>query len=236
MTAARPPNVQREWVATVFRWDDNADRILADAYAKGVPAENIVAMIGCSTVHQIRNRAAALKIKHRQNNRTLDERFWDYVSPEPNSGCWLWTGTISSTGYGQLRMANSGRHSLMFATHISLMLAGKPLPDGLYALHRCDNSYCVNPDHLFAGTQLDNIRDAMAKGRHSKPPLCQKGSRPLKTICVNGHSLTGDNVYVRPDGFRTCRQCRLDFKVRKRAKFKSLGLTSRGNERVRVDG
>lgn len=88
-------------------------------------------------------------------------RFEKYVMPEPNSGCWLWTGSVSRTGYGQLR----SNHSLEFASHVALDLAGRPRPPGLSALHDCDNTYCVNPGHLRWGTQKENAADMMARNR-----------------------------------------------------------------------
>jgi hypothetical protein len=53
----------------------------------------------------------------------------------------------------------------MLATHISLELVGRKLPRGLHALHHCDNPPCVNPDHLFPGTDMDNYQDSIKKGR-----------------------------------------------------------------------
>lgn len=92
----------------------------------------------------------------------LGERFASHVSPEPNSGCWLWTGSCDRKGYGQIRVAP---RVLKYATHVSLALVGREVPKGMAACHRCDNPNCVNPDHLFIGTQRDNIQDAKAKGR-----------------------------------------------------------------------
>lgn len=147
----------------------------------------------------------------RSNRRCkpISARFWRYVSPEPNSGCWLWDGSIDRRGYGQLRIVSaSGKNCLVYATHVSLAIHDRPVVDGMCACHRCDNPICVNPDHLFVGSQHDNMRDCMAKGRHSKPPIRVKGQIPLKNVCIHGHAMVPDNVYIRPDGCRACRECR----------------------------
>lgn len=94
--------------------------------------------------------------------RPLETRFWSKVSPEPNSGCWLWLGSAHRLGYGQLRV--EGRAVL--ATHVSLQLAGRPRPfPEACARHKCDNPNCVNPDYLEWGTLKDNTQDSIKRGR-----------------------------------------------------------------------
>lgn len=84
----------------------------------------------------------------------------DKVSPEPNSGCWLWTGARAGD-YGQTHHA--GRH--MLAHRRSYELSCGPIPQRMNVLHRCDNKSCVNPDHLEVGTQKKNMQDAILRGR-----------------------------------------------------------------------
>lgn len=90
---------------------------------------------------------------------TPEERFWPRVSK--SEGCWEWTGPRYPNGYGMF--SYQGRTQ---GTHrVAWMLTHGPIPDGLQVLHRCDNRPCVRPDHLFLGTQADNLRDCRAKGR-----------------------------------------------------------------------
>jgi hypothetical protein len=90
--------------------------------------------------------------------RTLPDRFWTKV--RKGDECWEWQGARSQ-GYGRFGLDGvaMGAHRLAWeSTH-------GPVPSGMSVLHRCDNRRCVRPDHLFLGSQLDNMRDAVAKGR-----------------------------------------------------------------------
>lgn len=84
--------------------------------------------------------------------------------PEPNSGCWIWTGGKFGNGYGAVSL--DGRH--MPAHRASYMVNVGPIPEGLWVLHRCDNPPCINPAHLWVGTHSDNAKDCYAKGRGAR--------------------------------------------------------------------
>lgn len=89
------------------------------------------------------------------------DRFWENIIPEPNSGCWLWSGGVDLCGYGRFR-----NHYTRVRSHrFSYELAKGPIPAGLLVLHSCDNPACCNPDHLFLGTVQDNVNDKVSKGR-----------------------------------------------------------------------
>jgi hypothetical protein len=92
---------------------------------------------------------------------TIGERFESKYIPEPNSGCWLWMGARVSKGYGSIRIADK----IIAAHRLSWKLHKGEIPENSHVLHTCDNPPCVNPDHLFLGTNDDNVQDKIAKGR-----------------------------------------------------------------------
>jgi hypothetical protein len=92
--------------------------------------------------------------------KTLQERFDAKWTPEPNTGCWLWTGATVASGYGTIW--DSGK--TVKASRLSWRLANGD-PGRLHVLHRCDVPRCVNPKHLFLGTHEDNMADRNRKGR-----------------------------------------------------------------------
>ena len=87
-------------------------------------------------------------------------RYWSKVK-KTDDGCWEWVGSRQQRGDGNLRAA--GRDYL--AHRVSWEIAHGPIPAGMLICHHCDNPPCVRPDHLFLGTQADNIRDMFNKGR-----------------------------------------------------------------------
>lgn len=97
--------------------------------------------------------------------KSLSERFSDKWVPEPYSGCWLWTGHIGKYGYGILCEWLNEKTVMRRAHRVAWRLYCGEIPVGLNVLHKCDVRCCVNPRHLFLGTNLDNGRDCRAKGR-----------------------------------------------------------------------
>lgn len=95
----------------------------------------------------------------------LIREFWARVTPKGKRECWNWRGQVSARGYG--RQQNPPGNHALFAHRVSFAIHFGDT--ALYVCHRCDNPRCVNPYHLFAGTQLDNMRDMLSKGRKSGP-------------------------------------------------------------------
>lgn len=126
----------------------------------------------------------------------LWERFWAKV--RKTDTCWLWTGA-TSVGYGMFK--HTGVGATMSTHRLAYESLVGPIPAGQSVLHRCDTPACVNPSHLFLGSQADNMRDCAEKGR-------ARGRFSGTTVCGKGlHALDGDNAKVRPDGARRCVAC-----------------------------
>jgi hypothetical protein len=105
----------------------------------------------------------AIRDAHLVNRSTLC-RFAKYVFAEPNTGCHLWAGAISDTGYGKFWLEGKGPSVFVGAHQFALGVSLGRFPR-LFTLHSCDVRACVNPDHLREGTQLENLGDATSRGR-----------------------------------------------------------------------
>ena len=132
-------------------------------------------------------------------------RFMAKVSPEPNSGCWLWTGAAHPNGYGSFNLASrltDKAHRISYEHFVG------DIPDGLEIDHKCRVRCCVNPAHLEPVTHLVNMK---------------RGVLGRRTHCPSGHPLEGDNLIIRENGTsRRCRKCKqareLDIHRRYRAR------------------
>ena len=135
-------------------------------------------------------------------------RFERMVMPEPNTGCWLWMGSLCGqsnrfVGYGKMR----DESSVYVSAHRWSYLHFKgEIPSGFEVDHKCHQPLCVNPDHLEAVTKKENCRR-----RRKRDPKRLKAfnlKNPPKTHCKNGHELTPDNI-MDTRGYRDCKACRM---------------------------
>jgi len=92
----------------------------------------------------------------------LYERLMQQTEIDPISGCWIWIGSRIPKGYGYLRVDGITH---VYIHRISWQMYFGPIPVGKHICHRCDNPPCWNPAHLWTGTNLENHRDAVRKGR-----------------------------------------------------------------------
>jgi hypothetical protein len=124
-------------------------------------------------------------------------RFFAQQSAPTESGCILWTSGKNSKGYGRFTSYDAFyfAHRLAYAIH-----AGQDIPQGKMVCHTCDNPACVNPAHLWAGTNADNMADAVAKGR---PVAMLK-----RDTCKRGHAFTQGNTYHYTRNGKAHRQCK----------------------------
>lgn len=100
---------------------------------------------------------------------SLKKRFWAKVLIGTKDECWPWIAKAAHPfGYGRM---TAGRGVHLKAHRVSYTLANGEIPQGLGVLHKCDNPKCINPDHLFLGTQQDNMKDCISKGRGANPPI-----------------------------------------------------------------
>lgn len=132
-------------------------------------------------------------------NLSPEERFFQKVNK--TDSCWLWTGAVSSRGYGSVTFQRK-----VVSTHrLSYMWFKGEIPDGMFVCHTCDIPACVNPDHLWLGNNSDNMQDMIAKDRHGR-------SMRTQTHCRKGHdfAIFGFKTFTRKNGKveKYCKECK----------------------------
>lgn len=130
------------------------------------------------------------------SKKGFEGRIWEKISPEPNSGCWLWTGSGTLQGYGSTFF--EGKKELAHRA-VYEYYSGR-IPAGMVLDHLCRVPCCVNPAHLEPVTHGENLR---------------RGLNGPKTYCKRGHLFDEQNTDIRKNGTKACKRCMSDLQVRR---------------------
>jgi hypothetical protein len=114
--------------------------------------------------------------------KPIEERFWKFVDKGKDDECWNWIGAKKDNGYGVIGLGKK----LIRAPRLSYTIAYGEIPEGKFICHRCDNPSCVNPKHLFLGTNQDNMNDMCDKGRQLRK-LTIEEVKKIKQILIYGN-------------------------------------------------
>lgn len=139
---------------------------------------------------------------------TIEERFWSHVDTRGPDECWPWMASRGGKGYGAFNTTGGNQ---VYAHRFAYELVKGPIPEGLGVCHSCDNRPRCNPAHLCPGTQLDNMHDAVSKGRtasgerngsrthperqargerHGSAKLTEANVREIRRLSAEGHTQT----------------------------------------------
>jgi hypothetical protein len=150
---------------------------------------------------------------------------------EETDGCWDWKSYRCKKGYGRFKLEGSTKMSHRVAWELYF----GPIPEGLHVLHVCDNPSCVNPLHLFLGTNQDNVDDKMAKGRYMNKNMhkskCPKCGGEFETRYCKGkpYRVCGPCRRAKEKEYRIKNKYVLAQKRVERIKRKKCGEQSKGN-------
>jgi hypothetical protein len=169
---------------------------------------------GLCKKHYRRIKAHGTPDGGKYSRASLEVRFWRKVEKKSENECWTWLGSKTPKGYGSI-IKDDGSKKKIGAHRASYIINKGEIPDGLYILHSCDNTSCVNPNHLRAGTQSENIKEAFDKDRKTQPilfgeenPKSKLTIEQVKFIKANpqlGHKHIADMFGLSPNCIRGVR-------------------------------
>ncbi len=138
-----------------------------------------------------------------RSHAPLLERILRQISPEPNTGCWLWLGSMAGSGYGQIGLG-SRKQGVAVTHRVLYELMVGPIPQGLDLDHLCRVRLCVNPQHLEPVTRKENLRRGIGHlpGTQASAALARS-----KIHCKNGHERNDTNTRILYNGKRQCIPC-----------------------------
>jgi hypothetical protein len=133
-----------------------------------------------------------------RNKLSTSERFFQKIAPVDKNGCMLWIGNKYWDGYGKFHVREISNNISFWKTvrahRYAWELKNGPIPKGLYVCHKCDNPLCVNPDHMFLGTQKNNLEDMASKKRSTigcrnpMSKLTDEDIRIIREMYKNGYT------------------------------------------------
>lgn len=136
-----------------------------------------------------------IKMTNQYSSRTPLEYLLQNIEEDEYSGCWNWIGNMFQGGYGQFKHRKFlGKTTGINASRASWLIHNGPLDSYLFVLHKCDNRRCVNPSHLYVGTQKDNMKDCTVKQRINKgedrpqSKLTEENVREIKDLKIRQFS------------------------------------------------